>query len=773
MWWIAQVWALEPVDNTQPLEAEIHREIRVDFLKDKLDAVYEEMEMHQEFSQHDAEILKALSIAIDSRESTAARVAAIQRLTEFNATVALPFFWEMMVGDGLVEQEIIASLPKYMTDATPEVTVHCEAILRKALYLSETKPSNITIAIGNQSLWGDLNGERYIVASMAQRALSVSSQLKDPMIAQLLFLYVQDASIPVVLREEALQILQNGYADWMSGRETPIIRAASNRLANQIYAVSAGVTGSVLLGSVGVWGQNDTSEVIGYYGGALLGATSGWLISQQEHPTLSQAALMASSTGWGLGLGQMGAYGLDVQPEYAALFRTVGVMAGTGYGHWARNRQMSLSDVLEADFMGYYGSQVALGLTDVLADQSLLQYPQYEEYFPDRPLEWDSPEAQQYQADYDAAYVDFEERRDKHDRQKAIGAAVGASIGLGVSHVLMPEWKPTTKSVLFAGVWAGQTAIATDNLLSGLEVDYPQGKVRLSAHATMAGALVYDHFKPTTYDQSIFSAYGAGVGYLLGYGINDLMEGDYLTGNRNASLESMFGTLGGTLLGNQMGFTVSDWVSTGVGMGISGWHFGSIASIAQENEWLTSQQASGLVATGLGATALGLLGTGHSFDISSSDAIFLGSAAAWGTYYGALTPLMLGVDSSMTSSEKLLTTLLTSDAFLAVGTTALLRNRLESEQTAIPQVLGLAGATLGSLGAFLFTDSSQVVSGAALVGATVGLGSGVLLENSAVTASLHLPKWKRPRFVQQPLHIQASPYQAESGDMGIYVGISN
>ena len=56
-------------------------------------------------------------------------------------------------------------------------------------------------------------------------------------------------------------------------------------------------------------------------------------------------------------------------------------------------------------------------------------------------------------------------------------------------------------------------------------------------------------------------------------------------------------------------------------------------------------------------------------------------------------------------------------------------NRVESEQSAIPQVLGLAGATIGSLGAFLFTDSSRVVSGAALLGASVGVGSGVLMKN--------------------------------------------
>ena len=103
----------------------------------------------------------------------------------------------------------------------------------------------------------------------------------------------------------------------MTNQRGPTISAPVNKLANQVYAVSAGVTGSVLLGSVGVWGQNDTSETIGYTGGALLGATSGWLIANQEHPTLAQATLMASSTGWGLATSQMVADGFSMDEEFA------------------------------------------------------------------------------------------------------------------------------------------------------------------------------------------------------------------------------------------------------------------------------------------------------------------------------------------------------------------------------------------------------------------------------------------------------------------------
>ena len=58
----------------------------------------------------------------------------------------------------------------------------------------------------------------------------------------------------------------------------------------------------------------------------------------------------------------------------------------------------------------------------------------------------------------------------------------------------------------------------------------------------------------------------------------------------------------------------------------------------------------------------------------------------------------------MSDTERLLTTLIASDIFLAAGIYGVTSNRVESEQSAIPQVLGLAGATIGSLGAFLFTQ---------------------------------------------------------------------
>ena len=776
MWWMALASAEEVVIQQETSEFQLDKQVeRLEALRLRVAELEEEISMQADFAQQDSEIIGHLSILIDSRQPEPARIDAVNTLSVYHSPQVLPFLWELIDSerDTQLNRAIVGTLPRYMTAGVTEaVVLECRAIFQKALYVSDRYPSTISISIGDADVWGSRYGEERIVESSAEYTLSVLRQLEDPRMAELLMVYIEDERVPTALRQQALDDIQSQYVDWLQGKELPVITEPINPLANQIYAVSAGVTGSVLLGSVGVWGQNDVSESIGYTGGAVLGATSGWLIANQQHPTLPQAALMASSTGWGLAMGEMVSSGFDMPNEYGALSRTIGVMAGTGYAHWSRNRNMSLSDVLEADFAGYVGAQTAVALTDILSDQSKLQYPRWEDYYPqDADYEWDSPEAQSYDEAYWSAERQYQQQSTLHQRKRLLMATLGSAVGLGTSHLVMDAWNPTPESVLFSGVWAGQMGIAMNELLPATGVEYPQGWVRLSSHAAMVGALAYGHRNPVSYEQSIFSAYGASAGYLLGYGGNNLGVGDRQDGSRNAALLSTMGAIGGTTIGNSIDFTTSDWVATSVGLGLTGWHMGSIATIAEDNNWLSSRQAQGLVQTGMGAASLGLLATGQHFELSSSDAIYLGATTAWGAYYGALTPIVLGVDGTMSSTEKLLTTLLISDVFLAGGAYGLISKQVDSEHTAIPQILGLTGATLGSLGAFLFTDSSQVVSGAALLGATVGIGGGVLFQNRNKDVSM---SW-RPKSSHRVLglKLQTSPFMDEQGDMGFYVGLSN
>ena len=745
---------------------------RIQGLESQIQALEEDLRAKDDFLEHELEKVEQIRVLIDSRRGLAERQAALQVLADTHSTMVLPFLYEVLGNTPELDADIIRALPNVMAmDTEGETWSDLRDILQKALYLSELKPSTMTIAIGGAEIVGALNGEMQIRQDIAEVTVETALSFSEPQITSVLYTYIEDTTVPMTLREQSLQGLQNHHAEWLAAQPPVSLMAASDRLANNIYAVSTGVTGSVLLGSVGVWGQSNTSEGIGYTGGALLGAASGWLITQDEHPTLAQSTLMASSVGWGLAQGQLIADGLRLESEYAALTRTLGVSAGTWYGYWARDRKMSLSDVLEADFAGYLGAQVAVALTDIAADQSVVQSPRYEDYF---TTTYDDPNYDAlYEAEqdaYDEAYRTSNLEQYALQRQKFLMGAAGSLAGLGAAHWLMPSWEPTPESVLFAAVWSGQMAIGSSQFLPAMNVTYPQGWVRLTSHASMVGALAYDHFRPTSYEQSIFAAYGAGTGYLLGYGLNDLSRGPYLDGARNAALFSTLGALGGTTLGNQMNFKSSDWVSTGVGLGLSLWHLQTLSTISRNNDWLQSRQNEGLVLTGMGVSGLALLGTGVKYDISSADAIFLGSSAAWGAYYGALTPIAFNIDEELSGTESLAITLAASDVFLAAGAVGLLQKKIVAEQTAIPQIFGLGGATLGSLGASLFTDSSQAISGAALLGASAGLLSGVMLRRSdsealALGYSLQKPRWL------PSMNLQVSPYTAESGDMGMYLGV--
>ena len=75
------------------------------------------------------------------------------------------------------------------------------------------------------------------------------------------------------------------------------------------------------------------------------------------------------------------------------------------------------------------------------------------------------------------------------------------------------------------------------------------------------------------------------------------------------------------------------------------------------------------------------------------------------------------------------------------------------------------------MGAFLFTDSSQVVSSAALLGASAGLVTGVMMEAKKPTA-LNIPKLKYHSHLPS-MAVQVSPYLDEQGDMGLFFGLSN
>ncbi len=172
---------------------------------------------------------------------------------------------------------------------------------------------------------------------------------------------------------------------------------------------------------------------------------------------------------------------------------------------------------------------------------------------------------------------------------------------------------------------------------------------------------------------------------------------------------------------------------------------------------------------GLGLTALGA-----AVDPQAGDMLFLGSAGAWGAWYGALTPIALELEGDF--DDFLLTTTVTGDVFLALGGLALLPPLdLEPTRTLLPQLFGVGGATLGAMGVALFSLEQNEVAMGAVIGSTVGLAGGGI--TAAVLgprdrASL-VPAGRLPALARLPGHWSPTltPTVIDD-DPGIYAGLS-
>jgi hypothetical protein len=124
----------------------------------------------------------------------------------------------------------------------------------------------------------------------------------------------------------------------------------------------------------------------------------------------------------------------------------------------------------------------------------------------------------------------------------------------------------------------------------------------------------------------------------------------------------------------------------------------------------------------------------------------MGSTAGWGALYGSVGQIALGKELS--DADAVLTTTIAADVGMGLGAAIISeRTALTPLDTMVPQLCGVAGATLGSLGVLLGTEEAQPVAIGALTGATVGLGVGALigprlnLPNKSVAAAWEmLPK---------------------------------
>ena len=737
-------------------------------LKQELAELSEELDIHQD-------VLLQLSIIVNTRQEEETRIAAIHALNEIQKErpeeKILEFYWEILGETPGLSWAILDGLTMFSSSAD------IPALIQKGLYIENTESqSQTTVRLGrnlNFGLYAEKPAE--LDQELILKTIAVAGQLQQDEIAMLLVDFTKDLSVPFTLRQAAFVTVESNYAEFLDTNGRYELEKESNTLANQLYALSVGTTTSVLLGSVGVWGQSDISETLGYGGGMAMGVTGGYLYADQLYrPTMGQSALMASSVTWGIIEANVLSDSLDLNEEQAALSRTLGVLGGAGYGYWQRDREIAFSDVIELDFMGYWGAQMGVGLYDILGTSPrAISEPVYDNFYDydDEEVDWDAADLAYY-----SAYEEYEQEVERLQNSRQQALLIGSVLGLGLGHQFTESWKVRPESLLFSGVYSTEFAAASALSIQAFDIsdENAVGIVRTGTHGAMAGALLYDHFHPVTYEQSLFSAYGAGIGHLLGAGVPYLLKVDSQGVAHGMLWTGLLGTGAGTYIGNELEFTDSDWILTGVGSGLSAWHFLALSEITEGYELVDSDQSLGIFTTGLGLSGIGLVYAGTRGDISVEDSLFLGATTSWGAYYGGLLPVAL--DADLEPHEHLLVTLIASDIGLIGGSYGVFKAGYEPKRAVLPQFLGAAGATMGALGSFLFTEDPQTVTANTLGWGTLGIAGGVIWEKTkrknGKTKELSLLPDLNGKLANN-IRLQFAPQVDPDGNLGMYVGMYN
>ena len=610
---------------------------------------------------------------------------------------------------------------------------------------------------------------------LQEEAISLLQAQQHPEASLRLWAIAGDAAEGNRLRAAALDALRESYPEFLAEKGDP---QGVRGIFGSIAATAAnGVAGGFALHSVGVWGKTEAGEVIGGMGGSVIGVGTGALYAIQNPVSDGQGLYYASGIATGLTAGTLAGFAVSGEQygenrrNLEAALRVAGLGAGGWYTFKNQDRNPSVSDVLEMDGSTYLGAQLAVGIADLLRDH---KYP--EDIWRNYAEHTDEALEAYYQQEFEAEHWDT--------GVDSTVALAGMAAGLGIGHMLVEDWNPTPADIGVAGVLGAEGALVgalLPQVLYGDDGrDRMEGTARTAIHAAAIGGLAYGHHHGVEARHAGIGAYGLAMGNILGLGIASLSNPD----EDNEERVVMAGTLIGGLLGTPLAIRVADhtrWSAgdvsmIGVGLGLAVWESTALAYVADEkwDLYAGSIQVAGTVETAIAGTGVGLAVLAHRIDPDPANMFFLGTSTAWGAYYGALVPIAL--EREGTAPDYVLTILTASDLALAAGAFAVSeRGFLEATDTLLPQLGGVAGATLGSLAVALGTEEGAAVATGALAGSTVGMVGGALWTRSrkakgkeAVALNLSVPHVNIPGT----WGMTVQPMPGENGDITPWVGLT-
>ncbi len=519
--------------------------------------------------------------------------------------------------------------------------------------------------------------------------------------------------------EHARAILERDFADYLSSRGG-LPQPTGDGIGQSAAVVASAAAGAVVLSSVGIWGQSDMGAGVGGLGGAAIGAGTGYLYTRQNPVSQGQGLRYASNVAWGLAGSQMvneAVFGFQYHPNMEALVRTVGTGAGAWLGFRAMQNEPTASDVLETNAAGLLGASTATSIFRLATHRR--DFDQYS----DRSMQ----------------------RLDEADqKERAIASLVGSAVGLGIGTAVMDEWEPDVPDLAFASMTAFVTSDAGGSLdeLVGLDDDNELRTVGTNVGA-VGGLLAAHAVNPDWNMVAMASSYSV-IGKVAGIGVGEL------SGIENgfewfSSPFSIAGTVGGALASNALELDPGHIGLPALGTAVLTSNTAAVTNKLRMNESISSRTHRGTIALVGAASAGTLLAVSSAVEPSNDRTIFAATGAGWGLYYGSLAQVVIPGELPLEDASLITTGVMDAGVLSAVYLSSDAVG-INPQNTFIPQLVGLAGGTVGALGVMLANDNPEAIAAGALAGSTAGLVGGALFGPKRVRASSAKASGPRPKF---------------------------
>ncbi|MFT5682026.1 MAG: hypothetical protein ACI8RZ_002944 [Myxococcota bacterium] len=657
----------------------------------ELEAARVEIAGYAEASVQLDALIAAASILTDAAATEVDKLAAVGQLADIGDARAAPFLALAAERESpAVKRALLAAAPLFSDDSRIHLMV--------VGLLDPTQPEAVRLD-----------------------ALIALDDARIPQAPEILMDLAGSRSESETIKAAAAAQLASNHAEFLAAQGGILEEAAPlSAAASGLFAVTSGVTGTLLLSSVGKLGQTDAGPVIGGLGGALIGTGVGLVYARSNAITLEQALQYATATGTGMIYGgQIAAIANVNTPLYLL---TAGSTVGAATGLIAMSRlsptQADISETVGAMTLGNMAfsgaarwggasNEARIGLG--MAGQSL------------------GIASGLFLRDA----VDF----DGHD-----GTLI-ASAGM-------------------VGGWLGSVAPValerTDNI---------GGIVQTAIPTAMLAASAVSQTVEIPAGRILAADFGFGAGNLLGVGLPLLLvespDGTLVT--QGVLAGGLVGLVAGGALSSEVAFSGGDASLTGVGTALLTAESAALSYVLSEKTGFDRE--GGLILTTAGASLAGLGLASQFVDVEPSEPLLVASAAGWGVFYGGLIPVALGLEGQ--PEDLVLAVTVTSDLFMAAAaisqTDAI---DLSPRATILPQLGGVGGAVIGTLGTALFVPDPQSVTAGALVGSMAGVAVGIGLERRY--GSEWLPRAERLPTVR----LASQPAVIDSEEAGMTFGFA-